>query len=296
MSALRARASAALILVLAASTPACNRGRPPASAPDATLDAAPATPPVMPAPPAPPPDVAPDVAHLDAGADAGESPLAALDHDRVRGGCFAWSPTLHAVACVTFDLSIQEGSSVRVESAGGDTTGQTFEVYSREGYNVTDPDHLEQVEEPVRRAAHEYLQRGGFAPWTAPPSVEVRRGVFADLGGLRFRRRRRESFGGGPNMPPQYDDHVELRCEREHRWAEVNVLTTNRNLGGATITATLLPDGRALLQSENHWGEEGDQGQSFDVAVVDPRVDCATPVDGSVAVDAAADASRGTAH
>jgi hypothetical protein len=240
--------------------------------------------------------LAPDfdaVVALDSDFDAGVAPARSFDAakpfaqdpldviatlrraEAVPWGCFARSTLRRAIACHVGDYSIQGGGDRALVVLGDDWS--RFSYVEREPHSFDEP-APEEVDQAVLDRAAEALRAGGYRGWAPGGGVELVPGEQVAVGDAILRRAREVSGKDGHPRTGVWDlhrDRVELRCGRG--WVELPLEEPFSNdIAPARITVHAI-DANLLLTGEVRWTIEGDFGDEYDAALIDPAARCETP-------------------
>lgn len=201
---------------------------------------APAAPPA--APPAP---VAVDAAAA-APVDPPEPP-ATVAAGAVELGCFAWSPKLQAVACITGSQRALD-AELELLYLGAPSPGLTFAA----------------LDDASASAANAALAGGGFTRFPGP-GTELVDGKRLELAGVGLTWKRTVVVPAGENQPPTGKNVVTLHCGGK------DVVLHDDEVEGDLPTVSVRAVGaRLVVETRIAYGREGEYGADLSLALIDP--------------------------
>lgn len=246
-------------LLVGALVAGCSADRAPRSIP--AVNSASLPPPLVAPPPAPPVVAAPVVTSLPTVAPTAALPPPLLRLDAT--GCFAWSASEHAAACIEDEGSIQGGCREDLVIFGATPTVRHRTLDVPRQCLGEHPPHLADA----ARAAVEPRLRASFEPLPAPTAT-LGPGEKVDVGKgtVEFRHTVTGHASRVDGAWEIYTDEVRLRCGGERRPVFHEVI---ENAVAPTVTVTEVGGGWLVIAYSVTWGIEGDAGGRTDVALVD---------------------------
>jgi hypothetical protein len=171
-------------------------------------------------------------------------------------GCFAWSVSEKAVACVLGDRGT---ASTEVSLALLGEKPQLLHLAKSEGAGAAPVP----IADAHIKAANDALASGGYAPIPGE-SKPLAAGASLDLGqGVSLTFTEKQTSPGGDNQPPTLSHKVTAKCAA----GEQTVLEDTTEGAETSVTVRALGE-YALVEQETHIAREGEIADSYAAAVI----------------------------
>lgn len=193
-----------------------------------------------------------------------------FDAASLPGGCFGWSSKRKAAACILGASTLQEGGTTELAILG--EKAETLTLMTHKGLaDGGDFDQVSTVSEATRARAEKLLTAGAFVALTDGRDLAPRGMLHWATPRFSVRHTRtatpvREVTGSWVDAT----DTIEVRCGgAKAAWTAALVSDNHAIEEDLTMAVLAIPGTSfALITLTNHWGIEGDHGQSTLAAVV----------------------------
>jgi hypothetical protein len=194
-------------------------------------------------------------------APAGGSEL--LVAGQVKAGCFAWSSTKQAAACIvgTSGLGVEvEFSLATVGVAAAKTKLELAPAPEDSGVGA-----IPHVTPAAAKTANEALARDGFVALAGAPQTVTDKPV--DLNGVTFALTSKQTDPGGDNMPPTVKHTLTAKCGgKDVVVHEIAVEGLDLTVGVRAPSADYV-----IVELGEHVGREGESSDTSRAAVLDVK-------------------------
>lgn len=183
----------------------------------------------------------------------------AIAEGEVKPGCFAWSASKQAAACIVGTAGLGVETELYLAYVGKGGSKMALELAPS---GDAAPDAMPRVTAAAAKAASEALARDGFAPLAgAPQPVAADKPV--TVNGVMFTLASQQTEKGGDNQPPTTKYTVTAKCNP-------TVFNLENEGEGLDLSASVraVDDVTVVIDRHSHVAREGESSDFYQAAVL----------------------------